>query len=97
MSPVYIFATIVIALLFLFLWFIFDRDFRKSIIMEDLVDDFYEKKRQVETCSPDKAESIINEFSEKWKKYVPGWILCDYTHELYRALFDRHGDNAILN
>jgi hypothetical protein len=73
----------------LFAYFIYDRETRNSVIMQDAEEDFQEVSRKIHTCHPSEAERLILEFEDKWSRYLMPWTLSDYTHKLYRILFDR--------
>lgn len=89
-------AFLMAMLCLIFAWFIYDKDVRKGIILQDAEEDFQELQKRLLTCYPSEGERLIQEFENKWQRYLMPWTLTDYTHRLYRILFDRD-TRAALN
>lgn len=87
---------LIVILCLTFAWFIYDKDVRKGIIMQDAQEDFQELQKKLLTCHPIEGERLIAEFEKKWERYLMPWTLSNYTHALYRILFDRD-TRAALN
>ena len=91
MEPIHVFLTgIVVVLTLAFAVFIFNREVRNGIIMEDFRDDFKELEKTVKSCTPADAEELIDRFYKKWEPYVPYFILVDHTHILYQSVISKN-------
>lgn len=89
-AEIYIPMAVIMTLLCLtFAWFIYDKDVRRSIIMQDAEEDFQDLKKRLATCHPSDGERLIQQFEEKWARYLMPWTLSNYTHALYVVLLDR--------
>jgi hypothetical protein len=85
-----------VVFLLLFSIFIYNREVRKGVIMTDLREDFEQTKKALIACTPSDAETLIYQFEKKWADYVDPITLSNYTYELYKMIFKKHG-NAALN
>lgn len=96
MEPLHVFLTAIgMALLALFTVFLYDREVRNGIIMTDLREDFESLSLAIRSCTPADAESLILKFEDKWARYVDPFTLSNYTNELYKIIFDKHGRAAL--
>ncbi len=97
MEALHIYLTVcVIILLLAFSVFLYDREVRRGIIMTDMNEDFEITKKALASCTPADGEALIMKFETKWSEYVDPVTLSNYTYELYKIIFKRHG-NAALN
>lgn len=87
---------IMVVLCLAFAWFIYDKDVRRSVIMQDAEEDFQIVKKRLLTCHPSEAEHLIEQFENKWERYLMPWTLSNYTRQLYMVIFDRD-TRAALN
>jgi hypothetical protein len=91
METIHIALTVLfVVMTFLFAVFIFNREVRNGIIMEDFREDFKEHEKSIRSCTPADAEELIDRFYKKWEPYVPYFTLVDHTHILYQSIISKN-------
>jgi hypothetical protein len=96
MESIHVFMTgIAVILLLLFSIFLYDREVRNGIIMTDLREEFESLSLAIRSCTPADGEALILKFEDKWSKYVDPVTLSNYTYELYKIIFSKHGRAAL--